>query len=989
MSCIALITAIITVLSASDIVIVKEGVPAAEIIIPEKPTRSAQMAAYELQHVVKLITGGELLIVKKNSPGKLPIYVGCAEKGTFKGEKYQLSVSPTQIRLEGNDTEDYTLVDYKDERTFPGTGYNYWTPRQIYNFHSTMFAVYDFLEILCGVRFYSFGDLGIALEKRKTLAVKPFERIYEPQADAFRYSTFSYRDQKGAPERDQRLLRLRWRMNRLFGEVNHTTDSLIWRYWGPAKGYESVFIEKRPQYFIQGYEKMPSGDSRTLYPGDNPPPAQVCTSHPDVIKYFAGEANEVLTGAAFKTPPLQGVRFRFLKKMEDKPFYYPIQEGDNQWWCKCENCNRLFPQIAEKERYSYIHYDFINRVQREAKKINPEIKITTAAYHDTMKRPDPKVLTLEKDIAVHLCLGVHSWMHPYIYNRQHKLYKEWIQTEIKNRPLFIWTYMLSPESDAFKAYKYIHFFPVQYPWKTAEMYKEFVNDGVRGVFLELSARYNQLEGYIAMRTAFDPNYDTEALIDEYFRLYYRESAVPMKAFFKEIETITWNYKNYPPEEMATYLKRWGDYSTAMGIHTQKVSWSLGTPERMAALQKIVDQANALAKTPEVKARMAVFMKDIWEPAREGRAEYDKRLDIEKNPLPNITPAYFAADQPEKIVWKDVRATDAWWELNSREPLAASATPILKTACGNRYFFINYSEPGDFAFKNKDKDYWHNNVEIFFGETAGYPYNQLAVGPNGVIEGYRRELYDGSEKIEKWNSGAKLINHELSPAGWSWTLAVPRRGSALETGGTHRINFIRTRQFDNHSSFAWSFLAPNNYAAGIHRMGYLHIPEEQENRTFDINNDFNKKDKKGELVGWRQNTPPLSEGNFYELEDHSVTLTGAPKPVHFMVLPISGIRYGDKVIFEFTASGQGDGFVGLYLYSFFSTFQNWRWRAAQMAPFKARTETGNYKIIVDTSESAGSNRDIISFRPFIGVAKGAKVTFSNIKISYSKNTVKTE
>ena len=448
---------------AQDIVLVRNGIPEAEIVLGKKPSRAAQMAAFELVHVIRLITGAELPIAAEGGGKMLPIRIGNAEKGEFKGEEYLVSVSSEGIRLAGHDTEDCGKVDYRNYKTFPGVSYHYETPRQIYNYHSTLYAVYDFLEILCGVRFYSFGDLGIACAKRKTLAVRALERRYEPKTDAFRYAGFVFRDGKGNPLRDQRLLQLRWRMNTLFGQVNHMTDSLIWRYWGPAKGYEKVFIEKRPEYFTQGYDPMPPGDSRTLYPADNPPPPQICTSHPDVARYFAREAFEVMKGKAFATPPLEGVRFRFMKKMEGKPFYYPVQEGDNSYWCKCENCRKLFPQFKGARHHAYLHFDFVNRVAREAGKLDPELHIATLAYNMALEYPDPRILRLDPGIAVQLCLGIHSWMHPSVYRRQHGEYLKWVRNERDKRPLFVWTYILSPESEAYKSYRYYNFFPVRFP----------------------------------------------------------------------------------------------------------------------------------------------------------------------------------------------------------------------------------------------------------------------------------------------------------------------------------------------------------------------------------------------------------------------------------------------------------------------------------------------------------------------------------------------
>ena len=67
------ITCLITAGIVSAVELVKDGKPAASIILAEKPTRSAQMAAVELQYHIKLMTGATLEILKGKLPAKLPI----------------------------------------------------------------------------------------------------------------------------------------------------------------------------------------------------------------------------------------------------------------------------------------------------------------------------------------------------------------------------------------------------------------------------------------------------------------------------------------------------------------------------------------------------------------------------------------------------------------------------------------------------------------------------------------------------------------------------------------------------------------------------------------------------------------------------------------------------------------------------------------------------------------------------------------------------
>ncbi|MDD5706569.1 MAG: hypothetical protein PHR35_11635, partial [Kiritimatiellae bacterium] len=50
-----------------DLTLVKDGAPAAAIVLAAQPTRAAQLAAFELQHHVRLITRATLPIVSEDA----------------------------------------------------------------------------------------------------------------------------------------------------------------------------------------------------------------------------------------------------------------------------------------------------------------------------------------------------------------------------------------------------------------------------------------------------------------------------------------------------------------------------------------------------------------------------------------------------------------------------------------------------------------------------------------------------------------------------------------------------------------------------------------------------------------------------------------------------------------------------------------------------------------------------------------------------------
>lgn len=274
---------------AADFLLVKDAQPVSEIVLGEQPTRAAQFAAFELQHAVKLITNTELPIVSaagNNGLGK--IFVGAqGRQKNWHGEEYSISFEADGIHLEGNDNADFGKVDYSDPKTYPPLMYYY---------RSTAYAVYDFLEKGCGVRYYSFGDQGIAFQPRETLAVTPFQLRRTPKMEAFRRSSLKLK--KEVSQRDSILLRHRWRENTIYGQINHNIYSIYYRYWGKAKSPElaSVFIAKHPEYFAQNQQyKENSTIQKYQYPEEYVP-SQLCYSSDGPVKYFAEEACKVYRG---------------------------------------------------------------------------------------------------------------------------------------------------------------------------------------------------------------------------------------------------------------------------------------------------------------------------------------------------------------------------------------------------------------------------------------------------------------------------------------------------------------------------------------------------------------------------------------------------------------------------------------------------------------------------------------------------------------------
>jgi len=154
-----------------------EGKPNATIVVSKKPTKAAQLGAYELQWHIKQMSGAELPIATdETSVTGNRILVGASrftEKlginaSDFKSQEYTVMFRPGTIILAGKDKEDYGEVAYDINKnpsassTWPG----------IWDEQGTLYAVYDLLERYCDIRWFNHTEYGIEIPQRRTITLR-------------------------------------------------------------------------------------------------------------------------------------------------------------------------------------------------------------------------------------------------------------------------------------------------------------------------------------------------------------------------------------------------------------------------------------------------------------------------------------------------------------------------------------------------------------------------------------------------------------------------------------------------------------------------------------------------------------------------------------------------------------------------------------------------------------------------------------------------
>ncbi|OQA82018.1 MAG: hypothetical protein BWY31_03472 [Lentisphaerae bacterium ADurb.Bin242] len=821
-----------------EVTLVRDGIPRTAIVLGEKPTRSAHMGALELQHFIRLITGAELAITRDAKyPAEIRIYVGDSadtvkaglKSGDFEGETSLVKFSGNNIYLIGCDSPDYGKVDYKDSLTFP---------KFYFNTRGSLYAVYDFLEHQCGVRFYGPWENSTTFKPRKTLSVKAVDRKFTSPLDAFRrvwdddetYSMFPL------SARERALWELRWRMTELYGSVNHNIYSIYFTHWGKAKSpyLAPCFLDKRENLFAQGYKGTDSYNDPILkdnYPDDPDLPPQLCFSNPDTAKYFGNEAAVYFNGGNVRGGWWNGKGTISPEKCltprtPGKPFFYPVEPADSNLFCKCGECSTQFPDLKGDERISNVKFAFVSAIAREAAKKQPGAGVSTLAYIQTLDYP--KKVKIPDNVSVQLCLTHFAWWHPGIRKSQEEQYDLWIKNEASRRPVTLWTYIFSPHWDARRHFGKYNNFPGFYPWQIGKMMKKFTSDGIKGWSTEVELQQSCLEAYVSAKIAFDPSLDPDKIIDEYFADSFGKAGDAMKQIYREVENAYWNYRNYPPEWFKDIHKPYGPHGPhnphwGTSLHSEEVNWAIGTPERMKKIEELLKEAEKQVETPEEKARFQRFIAGIWDRARRGRVEYDVKLaNMGKTTNIAVTPARHAdaGGDPGKIDWSKAASTGAW--KRTMDGTAHPSQIQMRMAADSKFLYLKYTEQN--PPKWDDSSFWNNCVELYFSELPMLPLFQFAVSPDGEKKELVHKMENDVVRMEKYDFKAKFISHAV-PDSWEWMLAIPLERLPLDGKRiAMTADFFRTYPGkDARRRASWAPVYGLDYRGGISRYGRIFMP----------------------------------------------------------------------------------------------------------------------------------------------------------------------
>ena len=455
-------------LNNDEFVIAERGkTPTCTITYAPDAHPCVKYAAEELRDYVKKLTGVELTINGKA------------------GRKIQLSdtLSSESIAADG-----FLTIVMDHGLCLAGRG-----PR------GCLYAVYDLLECLGGVGFYTSWCEKVPAVDR--LAVPSgFHRAESP--------AFAMREPFWYDVNEHREFAAKLRVN----GFNHTPNDVPAKVGGDDFRFggglgschtfnrlcdPNLYFDTHPEYFSLVKGKRQKDHT------------QLCLTNPDVL--------EIVTSNVL-------ARIR----MDPGAKFYGVSQNDWYNYCECEKCKAI--DDAEGSHAGTM-VRFVNAVAERVEKEFPNVLIETLAYQYTRK--PPKKTKLRHNVVPCLCTIECDFARPIPespFEQNKSFMKDIVGWAKQTDQLYVWDYVT-------QFTHYSHAFANVYALQGNVRF--FRDNGVKMLF-EQGARegyhagFAELKAWLLAKWMWSPEADMNALLDEFFDGYYGKGAPFVREYFEEL-----------------------------------------------------------------------------------------------------------------------------------------------------------------------------------------------------------------------------------------------------------------------------------------------------------------------------------------------------------------------------------------------------------------------------------------------------------------------
>lgn len=513
--------------------VVRSGQPAAEIVIAKDAPAGMQNAARDLQGFIEKMSGAKLPIVNAPSRGALqPIFVGenefTAQLGyqlpKFDSSGYDILVTGNYTILAGPNTifPKSKFQNLEEFQKFVGDKYlpeHFQSGGGAFNKPLDMFlnddvgawyAVSALLERL-GVRFYAPYEEGTIVPVAKDISLQPGR---ETRQAAFERREWHHAGREN--EKDAALWFKRMKTGSRVGVVsNHTTRTLIG---------DPEMRTRHPSWFA---EESPG----KLFPGFANQGGVPRYTDPDFLRACVDWARKLLD----TYPTLSQVTVGAPEDSGDPEHGDPYDWRDKKIYQK--------PGMSHKQAYANMMWDFHTAIARELKKTHPDKGLIWWCLYnnsvptniDPENHPDnilcrveavPPSYYLLKDEKERYFREIEAQWAAFQPRDKSQQWEWWLDYWFPTSPRYPEFFTHSLQETRQKQRKYFDGFFMETPAQS-------VNGTIRLTEVPIS----HLMIYVNNKLLWDPDLDVDALLNEYYRLWFGPAEKEMKAFHEYAEKV--------------------------------------------------------------------------------------------------------------------------------------------------------------------------------------------------------------------------------------------------------------------------------------------------------------------------------------------------------------------------------------------------------------------------------------------------------------------
>ncbi len=419
--------------------------------------------------------------------------------------------------------------------------------------HSTEFAVYAFLEDHCGVGWYLPGEIGEVIPRRERLVFDAIDDVQQPAFLMRRFSGTHTANRRGISGRP---ISVEWEnRNRIRGRYQFHHN--LYRLLDPE-----VYGAEHPDWF-------------PLIDGERRPPKTNSSSGWQPCMTSEGAINQIIANirAQFDADPtLNSVS---------------IAPNDGGGYCNCPDCLALSENVGvegEEENRSRLFWQFANRIAAEVAQTHPDRIIGTLAY--SYSKSPYEGMTVEPNIMPFYVSLPAVYRDPEALAERRADIEQWGRIT-RQMGIYEWYF-----GSGFSI-------PEAHTDYLAAALRHAYDNGARACYSEVYPNWG-LDGWkvwVFSKLLWDPQRDTEALLDRFATGMFAEAAEPMRRYIDLCEEIGREGARVTDPE--TGKARWWFFRSP----EQFLEWP---PERIEQAQAILDEALAAATTDDTRRRVRWF-----------------------------------------------------------------------------------------------------------------------------------------------------------------------------------------------------------------------------------------------------------------------------------------------------------------------------------------------------------------------------------------------